>query len=183
MKPGPTVRWRCGPWDSAASDEVSPGLYYFEDLSVGQRFRSGTYAVDADQIKAFARAWDPQPFHLDEKAAARSVFGGLVASGWHTVAITMRLLVTGELRPANGILGLGVEDLRWLKPVRPGDTLRVESEIVEVRPSMSRPDHGVVKIRHTTTNQDDVPVQVLTSIHLVARRPETGAPASGDSTR
>jgi acyl dehydratase len=95
----------------------------------------------------------------------------------------MRLLVTGELRPANGILGLGVEDLRWLKPVRPGDTLRVESEIVEVRPSMSRPDHGVVKIRHTTTNQDDVPVQVVTSIHLVARRPETGAPASGDSTR
>jgi len=151
---------------------VSPGLYYFEDLSVGQRFRSGTYAVDADQIKAFARAWDPQPFHLDEEAAARTVFGGLVASGWHTVAITMRLLVTGELRPANGILGLGVEDLRWLKPVRPGDTLRVESEIVEVRPSMSRPDYGVVKIRHTTTNQEDAPVQVVTSIHLVARRPE-----------
>ena len=124
-----------------------------------------------------------QPFHLDEEAAARTVFGGLVASGWHTVAISMRLLVTGELHPANGILGLGVEDLRWLKPVRPGDTLRIESEIVEVRPSMSRPDHGVVKIRHTTTNQDDVPVQVLTSIHLVARRPETGAPASGDSTR
>ena len=151
---------------------MSPGLYYFEDLSVGQRFRSGTYAVDADQIKAFARAWDPQPFHLDEEAAARTVFGGLVASGWHTVAITMRLLVTGELRPANGILGLGVEDLRWLKPVRPGDTLRVESEIVEVRPSMSRPDYGVVKIRHTTTNQEDAPVQVVTSIHLVARRPE-----------
>ena len=151
---------------------MSPGLVYFEDLSVGQRFRSGTYAVDADQIKAFARAWDPQPFHLDEEAAARTVFGGLVASGWHTVAITMRLLVTGELRPANGILGLGVEDLRWLKPVRPGDTLRVESEIVEVRPSMSRPDYGVVKIRHTTTNQEDAPVQVVTSIHLVARRPE-----------
>jgi acyl dehydratase len=151
---------------------VSSGLHYFEDLSVGQRFRSGTYTVDADQIKAFARAWDPQPFHLDEEAAARTVFGGLVASGWHTVAISMRLLVTGELHPANGILGLGVEDLRWLKPVRPGDTLRVESEIVEVRPSMSRPDHGVVKIRHTTTNQEDVPVQVLTSIHLVARRPE-----------
>ena len=151
---------------------MSPGLYYFEDLSVGQCFRSGTYVVDADQIKAFARAWDPQPFHLDEEAAARTVFGGLVASGWHTVAITMRLLVTGELRPANGILGLGVEDLRWLKPVRPGDTLRVESEIVEVRPSMSRPDYGVVKIRHTTTNQEDAPVQVVTSIHLVARRPE-----------
>jgi acyl dehydratase len=157
---------------------VSPGLVYFEDLSVGQRFISGTYTVDADQIKAFARAWDPQPFHLDEESAAHTVFGGLVASGWHTVAITMRLLVTGELRPANGILGLGVEDLRWLKPVRPGDTLRVESEIVEVRPSMSRPDYGVVKIRHTTTNQDDVPVQVVTSIHLMARRPEAGAPLS-----
>ena len=159
---------------------MSPGLYYFEDLSVGQRFRSGTYAVDADQIKAFARAWDPQPFHLDEKAAARSVFGGLVASGWHTVAITMRLLVTGELRPANGILGLGVEDLRWLKPVRPGDTLRVESEIVEVRPSMSRPDHGVVKIRHTTTDQDEAPVLVLTSIHLVVRSAGAGAPTLDD---
>jgi acyl dehydratase len=159
---------------------VSPGLYYFEDLSVGQRFGSGTYPVDAQQIKAFACDWDPQPFHLDEEAAAQTVFGGLVASGWHTVAITMRLLVTGELRLANGILGLGVEDLRWLKPVRPGDTLRLESEIVEVRPSMSRADHGVVKIRHTTTNQDDAPVLVLTSIHLVVRSPEAGAPALGD---
>ena len=159
---------------------MSPGLYYFEDLSVGKRFESGTYPVDAQQIKAFARAWDPQPFHLDEEAAAQTVFGGLVASGWHTVAITMRLLVTGELRLANGILGLGVEDLRWLKPVRPGDTLRLESEIVEVRPSMSRADHGVVKIRHTTTNQDDAPVLVATSIHLVVRRPEAGAPPPGD---
>ena len=159
---------------------MSPGLYYFEDLSVGQRFESGTYPVEAQQIKAFARAWDPQPFHLDEEAAAQTVFGGLVASGWHTVAIAMRLLVTGELRLANGILGLGVEDLRWLKPVRPGDTLRLESEIVEVRPSMSRADHGVVKIRHTTTNQDDAPVLVLTSIQLVVRRPEAGAPTPGD---
>ncbi len=156
-------------------------MIYFEDLTVGQRFRTKTHTVDAQQIKAFAREFDPQPFHLDEDAGARSIFGGLAASGWHTVAMTMRLLVTGELQPANGFLGLGVEDLRWLTPVRPGDTLRVESEIVEVRPSMSRPDHGVVKIRHTTTNQDGVPVQVVTSIHLVERRrpaPDRGGPVS-----
>jgi len=152
--------------------------YYFEDLSIGQRFGSGTYTVDAAKIKAFAREFDPQPFHLDDEAAARSIFHRLAASGWHTMAITMRLLVTGELRPVNGILGLGVEDLRWLKPVRPGDTLRVESEVLEVRPSMSRPDHGVVKIRHTTTNQEGTPVQVVTSILLVERRSGPGSSES-----
>lgn len=149
--------------------------YYFEDFSIGQRFTSAAHTVDAEEIKEFARAWDPQPFHVDEAAASRTIFGGLAASGWHTAAITMRLLVRGEVRPINGILGLGVEDLRWPAAVRPGDTLRVVSEVVEVRPSASRPDYGVVKIRNTTVNQEDAPVQVFTAILLVARRPERAA--------
>ncbi len=148
--------------------------YYFEDLSIGQRFRSGTYAVDAERIKAFAREFDPQPFHLDERAAAETIFRGLAASGWHTMAITMRLMVTGELRPANGIVGLGVDNLRWPKPVRPGDVLSVESEVIDMRPSASRPDYGVVKVRHTTSNQDGDAVQVITSTLLVERRERSG---------
>ncbi|HEV2359238.1 MAG TPA: MaoC family dehydratase [bacterium] len=144
--------------------------HYFEDLSIGQRFRSGTYAVDAARIKAFAQEYDPQPFHLDERAAEHTLFHGLAASGWHTTAITMRLAVTGELRLANGILGVGVEELRWLKPVRPGDVLLVEGEVIAMRPSMSRPDHGVVKVRLTTVNQGGEAVQVVTSILLVERR-------------
>jgi acyl dehydratase len=148
--------------------------YYFEDFAPGQRFRTGTYAVDAAQIVAFARAFDPQPFHLDETAAAKSIFEGLAASGWHTAAITMRLLVTGEIRPVNGILGLAVEELRWLRPVRPGDVLRVESEILDRRPSRSRPGYGVVRIRHTTSNQRDETVQTFTSVLLVERRAPSG---------
>ncbi len=155
----------------SSSRSAGPDGYYFEDFSIGQRFDSSSHRVDAEAIKHFARAWDPQPFHLDEEAAGRTIFGGLAASGWHTAAITMGLVVRGELRPVNGILGLGVEDLRWPAAVRPGDTLRVMSEVVEVRPSMSRPDYGVVKIRNTTTNQKDEPVQVFTAILLVARRP------------
>jgi acyl dehydratase len=146
--------------------------FYFEDFLVGQCFGSRSHTVGAEEIKEFARAWDPQPFHLDEGEAARTIFGGLAASGWHTAAITMGLVVRGEFRPANGILGLGVEDLRWPAAVRPGDTLRVVSEVVEVRPSISKPDYGIVKVRNTTTNQEDEPVQVFTAILLVARRPE-----------
>lgn len=145
---------------------------YFEDFSIGQRFGSRSHAVGAEEIKEFARTWDPQPFHLDEDEAARTIFGGLAASGWHTAAITMGLVVRGEFRPVNGILGLGVEDLRWPAAVRPGDTLRVVSEVVEVRPSISKPDYGIVKVRNTTTNQEEEPVQVFTAILLVARRPE-----------
>jgi acyl dehydratase len=150
--------------------------YYFEDLAMGQRFRSGTHAVDAAQIKAFAREFDPQPFHLDEQAAQATIFRGLAASGWHTMAITMRLMVTGPFRPVNGVLGVGVEELRWPKPVRPGDVLSVESEVVELRPSMSRTDYGVVKVRHTTSNREGDAVLVVTSILLVERR---GEPADG----
>jgi acyl dehydratase len=144
---------------------------YLEDLAVGQTFRSGTVTIDHDRIKTFAAEFDPQPFHLDEQAASASPFGALVASGWHTAALTMRLLVEGELRIAGGLLGAGVEDLRWSRPVRPGDTLRVESEILEVRPSGSRPDRGIVRVRSTTLNQEGQPVLVQVGNLVVPRRP------------
>jgi acyl dehydratase len=143
---------------------------YLDDLAPGQRFGSGRLRVEADEIKAFAARFDPQPFHLDEAAAARSIFQGLAASGWHTAALTMSLLVGGEFRPAGGIVGAGFEELRWPRPVRPGDELRVESEILEVRASQSRPTQGVVKVRTTTYNQRDEPVQVFTGNLIVPRR-------------
>ena len=157
--------------------------YYFEDFSVGQRFETRTYAVSPEEIKLFARTWDPQPFHLDEEAAARTIFGGLAASGWHTAAITMGLVVRGQFRPINGVLGLGVEDLRWPAAVRPGDALRVTSEVLELRPAISRPEYGVVNVRNTTTNQEEVAVQVFTAILLVTRRPEQIPWPSGPATR
>src|SRR6516162_7913295 len=126
---------------------------YFEDFATGQVFASGRLRIDREQIKAFAAQFDPQPYHLDEEAAAKSVFRGLAASGWHTAAVTMRLLVEGEFRPAGGIVGVGFDELSWPRPVRPGDELRVESEILEVRPSKSRPDQGLIKVRNTTLNQ------------------------------
>jgi acyl dehydratase len=144
---------------------------YLEDLAVGQSFRSGTVTVDPVRLKSFAAEFDPQPFHLDEQAAAASPFGGLVASGWHTAALTMRLLVEGDLKVAGGLVGAGVEEIRWPRPVRPGDTLRVESEVLEVRPSGSRPDRGVVRVRSTTLNQDDRPVMVQVASLIVPRRP------------
>jgi len=147
-----------------------PKPLYLEDLSVGQRFFSGHYQIDEAQIKAFAAEFDPQPFHLDETAAEGSLFDGIVASGWHTAAATMRLLVEGELRLANGVIGLGGE-IAWPKPVRPGDTLRVESEIVEVLPSRSKPDRGVAIVRGVTLNQNGDQVQVFTAKLLVFRRP------------
>jgi acyl dehydratase len=146
---------------------------YFEDFAVGQKYPgAGGCAIDAAGIKAFAAAYDPEPFHLDEAAAARNpALRGLSASGWHTASITMRLLVESELRPAGGILGLGVDEIRWLRPVRPGDELRIETEILELRPSESRPAHGIVKLRTTTFNQAREPVQTVVSNLLVERRP------------
>ena len=142
---------------------------YFEDLAVGQKFASPTLSVDADAITAFAAQFDPQPFHLDDEAARHTIFGGLAASGWHTAALTMRLCVASDFRPAGGIVGIGGE-LNWLKPVRPGDALRVEIEIVETRVSRSRPGQGIVKVRLTTLNQDDEPVQIFTPTLFVDRR-------------
>lgn len=142
---------------------------FFEDYKVGETFRSGSVAVTAERIKSFAAEFDPQPFHLDEERARTSVFGGLVASGWQTAAITMRLIVDSDLGPVGGTIGAGGE-LRWPKPVRPGDVLHIEAEVLELRPSRSRPTVGVVKIRITTYNQAGEPVQVLTPTLLVPRR-------------
>jgi len=144
-------------------------MQYFEDFTVGQKFASGRLTVDAAAIKSFAGEYDPQPFHLDEAAAKQSPFGGLAASGWHTAALTMSLIVGSEFRPAGGILGFGGE-LAWVKPVRPGDELRVESEILETRTSQSRPGQGIVKVRVTTLNQDGDVVQTFTPTLLVPRR-------------
>jgi acyl dehydratase len=144
-------------------------MLYFEDLTVGQKFASARRCVTASEIKEFAAAYDPQPFHLDEDAARDSVFAGLAASGWHTAALTMSLLVPSEFQPAGGIVGFGGE-LSWLKPVRPGDELRVESEILELRVSRSRPDHGLVTVRVTTLNQNGEAVQTFTPTLLVSRR-------------
>jgi acyl dehydratase len=147
-----------------------PTALYLEDLHVGQRFTSASYRVDENGIKAFAAEFDPQPFHLDEAVAQTGVFRGLSASGWHTAAVTMRLLVTGGLPLANGIIGFGGE-LAWPKPTRPGDTLRVESDILEIVPSRSKPNQGVVKVRSTTLNQHGEPVYVFTAKVLVFKRP------------
>jgi acyl dehydratase len=122
-------------------------------------------------MKAFAAEFDPQPFHLDEQAASGSLFGGLAASGWHTAAATMRLLVDSDLKPKGGIVGAGFEEFRWPRPVRPGDELRIESEILEVRGSKSRADQGVIKVKTTTLNQRDEPVQVTVGVLIVPRRP------------
>ena len=143
---------------------------YLDDLHVGQRFASGEFSIDADRIKAFAAEFDPQAFHLDESAAQASIFGGLVASGWHTAALTMRLLVTGGLPFATGLIGLGAE-VGWPRPTRPGDTLRVESEVLEISPSRSKPNQGIVRVRSTTFNQSGEQVQVITAKLLVFKRP------------
>jgi acyl dehydratase len=134
------------------------------------RCRPPRLRVEADRIKSFAAEFDPQPFHLDGATARDTLLRGLAASGWHTAALTMRLLVDGEFRPAGGIIGAGFEELRWPKPVRPGDELHSESEILEVRPSKSRPDQGMVKVRTTTFNQHDEPVQIFTANLIVQRR-------------
>ena len=143
---------------------------YLEDLEPGQTFGSGTLTVDAESIKSFAARFDPQPFHLDEESARATFFQGLVASGWHTAAMTMRLLCDGEFKPAGGLVGAGVDELRWPRAVRPGDVLRVTSEVLEVRESKSRRDIGSIKLRTTTFNQDDEPVQVFVGNLIVQRR-------------
>jgi acyl dehydratase len=145
---------------------------YLEDFAVGQTFGSGRLKVETHRIKTFAAEFDPQPFHLDEQIARDTFFGGLAASGWHTAALTMRLLVEGELKPAGGIVGLGFEELRWPRPVRPGDELRVQSEVLEVRVSKSRPTQGVIKVRATTLNQHEEAVQVFVGNLLVPCQPQ-----------
>jgi len=145
---------------------------YFEDFVVGQVHKpSGRVRVEKDEIIAFAKQFDPQPFHLDEEAARKSIFERLVASGWHTAALTMRLIAGSEYRAATGTIGLGFEGLRWPIPVHPGDELRIESEVLEMRTSKSRPDRGLLKIRTRTFNQDGEVVQELIANAMVPRRP------------
>jgi len=143
---------------------------YLEDFAVGRRFISTTRGLDADQIKAFASQFDPQPFHLDEAAAAESFFHGLAASGWHTAAITMSLLVKSGMPIAGGLIGAGAE-IQWPRPVRPGDVLQVESEVLAVTPSRSRPERGMITVKSETKNQHGEVVQVLTSKMLVWKKP------------
>ena len=144
---------------------------YLEDFAVGQRYSTGRHVVDDAQIKAFAADFDPQPVHVDEVAAGKSIFRGLAASGWHTAGITMKLLVHGDLRPAGGIIGLGLEEMQWPRPVRPGDELHVETEILQVRPSASKANQGLIKVRNTTLNQKGEAVLSQTVNLLVLRRP------------
>jgi len=143
---------------------------YLEDLHVGDRFGSDTIEVTEESIIAFAREFDPQQFHLDTKAAEESIFKGLSASGWHTAAMSMKLFVTGELKIAGGSVGLGVDELRWPLPVRPGDLLCLETEILDVRASRSKPDRGIIRIRNVTTNQRGEIVQTFMAFVMVRRR-------------
>ena len=143
---------------------------YLEDFAVGQSFGSGRLRIEGARALAFAAEFDPQPFHLDEAAARRSIFGGLTASGWHTAAVTMRLLVETGHKPAGGIVGVGLDECRWPRPVRPGDELRVACEVIEVRPSKSRPEQGLIKLRTTALNQEDEPVLVHVVNLVVPRR-------------
>jgi len=143
---------------------------YLEDIAVGRTYRTGRVSVSADEIKAFAREFDPQPFHVDEEAARASLFAGLAASGWHTAALTMRLIVSAEFTPAGGHIGARIEEIQWPRPVRPGDELRAETEVLDVRPSESKPGYGWIRVRTTTFNQKDEPVQVYTGNLIVRRR-------------
>lgn len=143
---------------------------YLDDLKVGQRFESATREVSIEDVMRFAREFDPQPFHLDDAAARGTMFGGLAASGWHTAALTMRLL-TESIPLANGIIGAGGE-ISWPQPTRPGDRLHAVSEITAIRPSKSRPGRGIVQCRSETRNQAGEVVQVLVSNLVVWRSPE-----------
>lgn len=157
-------------WVGKWRSEHAMKRYFLDDLFVGQTFVSGSAAVTVDNIKAFAGDYDPQPFHLDEAAAADSFFQGLAASGWHTAAITMRLLVQGGAPIEGGMIGAGVE-VTWPRPTRPGDVLTVHSEVTEIRPSKSKPAQGLVFIRSETRNQNGEPVQVMTARLVAPRRP------------
>lgn len=160
--------------EKAGAAKADPPIkkFYLDELHVGQKFSAGTYKMTEEKIKAFAAEFDPQPFHLDDAAARQSIFQGLAASGWHTASATMRLLVKGGLPIAEGLVGLGGEIL-WPRAVRAGDILRVEGEIIEITPSRSKPNRGVVTTRCVTFNQRDEEVQVFTTKVLAYRRKDS----------
>lgn len=150
-------------------------LRYLEDFHVGEQGTLGSASVTMEEIVAFARQFDPQPFHLDEQAAASSIFGGLVASGWHTASLCMRLMVEGVLSKSASLGSPGVDELRWLKPVRPGDTLTLNLEVLECTPSKSKADRGSIRARYGLTNQRGEVVMTMVGITLVRRRPQKSA--------
>ncbi|MBP2229139.1 acyl dehydratase [Azospirillum agricola] len=150
-------------------------MRYYEDLKVGDRFSGGPLTVTEDDIVGFAARFDPQPFHLDAEAAKGTLFGGLAASGWHTASLTMRMIVGSDTELAGGYIGVGVDSIAWPKPTRPGDRLRVESEVVELRLSGKRPDRGIVRIRTVTLNQADEIVQTMVANLLVPARAAAAA--------
>ena len=146
------------------------GKVWFEDLRVGQRYAAGPLRVEREEARELARRYDPQPYHTDEIAARDSVFKGLAISGWHTAAYAMRLVVEARPFGATPILGLGVDELRWLLPVRPGDELRLEGELLELVPSHSKPQ-GIARVRYTLFNQRNEAVYGIVAIHIVPTRP------------
>jgi acyl dehydratase len=146
-------------------------MLYFEDLQLGARFNTPEHTVTADEIVEFGRRYDPQPFHTDAAAAQATFFGGLVASGWHTAAVSMGLMVRGEMGLDGGVVGQAVEGLRWPRPVKPGDRLRVVMEVVGLEPHPQRPGFGNLRLRCRTLNQDGKAVQEMTALLLIARRP------------
>ena len=153
-------------------------MRYFEDLDVGAETYFGSYEVTRDEVIEFARTYDPQPFHLSDEAAAKTHFGRIAASGWHTAAMTMAVIARAVVEGDQAGLGSpGIDDLRWLKPVYPGDTIYVRGKIIEKTPSRSKPEMGSFRTETIVTNQDDIPVMRYTSIVLIRRRPE-GAPAN-----
>lgn len=144
--------------------------YYWEDFKVGDSSPMGEVRVDKGEVIAFAKAYDPQPFHTDEAAAKQSVFGGLIASGWHTCAMVMRLMVDSYLRDSASLGSPGVDNVRWLKPVRPGDTIRAQRHVMETRASQSKPDIGIVKTRWEVFNQSDELVMTMEGYQMFKRR-------------
>ncbi|NEX62806.1 MaoC family dehydratase [Noviherbaspirillum galbum] len=150
---------------------MSQPTWYFEDFEVGKTIEVGTRTVSEAEIIEFARQFDPQPFHVDREAASRSIYGGVIASGWHTCAMMMRLMVDGFLNKSSSMGSPGVDEIRWLKPVRPGDTLKVTTTAVEARPSSSKPDRGVVVTRWEATNQKGELVATVTGMGMFGRRP------------
>lgn len=144
--------------------------YYWEDFKVGDSSPMGEVTVDKGEVIAFAKAYDPQPFHTDEAAAKQSVFGGLIASGWHTCAMVMRLMVDSYLRDSASLGSPGVDNVRWLKPVRPGDTIRAQRHVMETRASQSKPDIGIVKTRWEVFNQSDELVMTMEGYQMFKRR-------------
>ncbi|WP_449233897.1 MaoC family dehydratase [Azospirillum doebereinerae] len=162
---------------NAERDERNRGMRYFEDLAVGDRFTGGPLTVTEEEIVGFASRFDPQPFHVDAEAAKATLFGGLAASGWHTTALTMRMIVGSDADLAGGYVGMGVDSVAWPKPTRPGDTLRIEGEIEEARLSSKRPDRGIIRVRIVTLNQKGETVQTMIANLLSPTRAGANAPA------